>query len=142
MTRIMTADGPGSTTVTVDGTLSDGRKTRARHPVRKAPSMSHRSLALLTILAALSWSGLAQDVKKNPKHDPDAIGDRNVGKGVNFYSLEKEIAMGKQLAQQVERNAKVIDDPVIAEYVSRVGQNIVRNSDAKMPFTINWIAKR
>ena len=44
--------------------------------------------------------------------------------------------MGKQLAQQVERNAKVIDDPVIAEYVSRVGQNIVRNSDAKVPFTI------
>ena len=136
MTRIMTADGPGSATVTVDGTLSDGSKIRAQHPVRKVPSVSHRSLALLTILAALSWSGLAQDSKKNPKHDPDAIGNRNVGKGVNFYSLEKEIAMGRQLAQQVERQAKVITDPVIAEYVNRVGQNIVRNSDAKVPFTI------
>jgi predicted Zn-dependent protease len=70
------------------------------------------------------------------KKDPDTIGDRGVGKGVNFYSLDKEIALGKQLAQEVEREAKVIDDPIIAEYVNRVGQNLVRNSDAKVPFTI------
>ncbi len=80
----------------------------------------------------LSISGLAKDKKK----DPDAIGDRDVGKGVNFYSIEKEIGLGKQLAQEVERSAKVVDDPVIAEYVSRIGQNLVRNSDAKVPFTI------
>jgi predicted Zn-dependent protease len=73
---------------------------------------------------------------KNEKDDPESIGARDVGKGVNFYSLEKEIGLGKQLAQEVERQAKIIDDPVIAEYVNRVGQNIVRNSDAKVPFTI------
>jgi predicted Zn-dependent protease len=73
---------------------------------------------------------------KDKKNDPEEIGNRDVGKGVNFYSLEKEIALGKQLAQEVERQAKIIDDPVIAEYVSRVGQNLVRNSDAKVPFTI------
>jgi hypothetical protein len=70
------------------------------------------------------------------KKDPDAIGDRGVGTGVNFYSLDHEIALGKQLAQEVERQAKVVDDPIIAEYVNRVGQNLVRNSDAKVPFTI------
>jgi len=70
------------------------------------------------------------------KKDPEEIGNRDVGKGVNFFSLEREIALGKQLAQEVERQAKIIDDPVIAEYVSRVGQNLVRNSDAKVPFTI------
>ena len=70
------------------------------------------------------------------KEDPEEIGNRDVGKGVNFYSLEKEIALGKQLAQEVERQAKIIDDPIIAEYVNRVGQNLVRNSDAKVPFTI------
>ena len=59
-----------------------------------------------------------------------------MGKGVNFYSLEKEIALGKQLAQEVERQAKIVDDPIVAEYVNRVGQNLVRNSDAKVPFTI------
>jgi predicted Zn-dependent protease len=73
---------------------------------------------------------------KDKKKDPEEIGNRDVGKGVNFYSLEKEIALGKQLAQEVEREAKIIDDPVIAEYVNRVGQNLVRNSDAKVPFTI------
>src|SRR5229473_1103732 len=73
---------------------------------------------------------------KDKKKDPDEIGNRDVGKGVNFYSLEKEIGLGKQLAQDVERQAKIVDDPIIGEYVSRVGQNLVRNSDAKVPFTI------
>ncbi|MGA2591269.1 MAG: M48 family metallopeptidase [Bryobacteraceae bacterium] len=85
--------------------------------------------AALTLLPTRSFA----DDKKN---DPDEIGNRDVGKGVNFYSLEKEIAIGKQLAQEVERQAKIVDDPVIAEYVNRVGQNLVRNSDAKVPFTI------
>ncbi len=84
------------------------------------------------LVLSLPFSGFAKDKKK----DPDAIGDRDVGKGVNFYSLDKEIALGKQLATEVERSSKVIDDPVIAEYVNRVGQNLVRNSDAKVPFTI------
>jgi len=91
--------------------------------------------ALLLCVSLLATSVYADDKKK----DPDAIGDRDVGKGVNFYSIEKEIGMGKQLAQEVERQAKIIDDPVIAEYVNRVGQNLVRNSDAKVPFTIKVI---
>src|SRR5580700_10853234 len=89
-------------------------------------------LLAATLLIPVSF---AEDKKK----DPDAIGDRDVGKGVNFYSLEKEIALGKQLAQEVERQAKIVDDPVIAEYVNRVGQNLVRNSDAHVPFTIKVI---
>lgn len=76
---------------------------------------------------------------KNSKEDVDAIGNRNVGKGVNFYSLEREIALGKSLAQEVERSSKMIDDPVVTEYVNRVGQNLVRNSDAQVPFTIKVI---
>jgi Zn-dependent protease with chaperone function len=79
------------------------------------------------------------NVKPGGKQDVDAIGNRNVGHGVNFYSLEHEIALGKQLAQEVDRSAKFIDDPVIIEYVNRVGQNLVRNSDAQVPFTIKVI---
>src|SRR5579872_7059149 len=104
--------------------------------------MHHRPALLVSVITAVSLlasSALAADKKKNPKDDPDSIGDRQVGNGVNFYSLEKEIALGKQLAQEVERQAKIIDDPVIAEYVNRVGQNLVRNSDAKVPFTIKVI---
>jgi len=79
------------------------------------------------------------DKKKSKKKDPDEIGNRDVARGPNFYSLEKEIALGKQLAQEVERQTKVIDDPIVAEYVNRVGQNIVRNSDCKVPFTIKVV---
>src|ERR1700689_3028994 len=92
------------------------------------------SSALLSF-SLLAVPSFADDKSKNP----DAIGDRDVGKGVNFYSLEKEIAIGKGMAQQVERQAKIIDDPTIAEYVNRVGQNLVRNSDAKVPFTFQVI---
>src|SRR6267143_1797249 len=76
---------------------------------------------------------------RNSKEDVEAIGNRNVGKGMNLYSLEREISLGKQLAQEVERSSKLIDDPVVTEYVNRVGQNLVRNSDARVPFTIKVI---
>ncbi|HZR66957.1 MAG TPA: M48 family metallopeptidase [Terriglobales bacterium] len=75
-------------------------------------------------------------------NDIDAIGNRNVGcaKGMgNWYSLEKQIAMGKQISQQVETQSKVINDPVISEYINRLGQNLVRNSDSQVPFTIKVI---
>jgi beta-barrel assembly-enhancing protease len=95
---------------------------------------SQLGLALVLSLT-VPFSGFAKDKKK----DPEAIGDRDVGKGVNFYSIEKEIALGKALAQDIERQARIVDDPVIAEYVNRIGQNLVRNSDAKVPFTIKVI---
>jgi len=78
-------------------------------------------------------------VKPGSEADVSAIGNRNVGKGLDFYSLEREIALGKQLAQEVDKTAKFINDPVITEYVNRVGQNLVRNSDARVPFTIKVI---
>src|SRR5438270_4401544 len=89
------------------------------------------SAVLLSTILAVPTT-FADDNKK----DPDEIGSRDVGKGINFYSLEKEIALGKQLATEVERQAKIVDDAIVAEYVNRVGQNLVRNSDAKVPFTI------
>ena len=79
------------------------------------------------------------NVKAGTKEDVNAIGNRNVGHGLNFYSLEREIALGKQLAQEVDRQAKFIDDPVVNEYVNRVAQNLVRNSDAQVPFTVKVI---
>jgi predicted Zn-dependent protease len=74
--------------------------------------------------------------------DIDAIGNRKVGcdRGLgNWYSLEKQIEMGRSYAAQVESTTKLITDPVIAEYINRIGQNLVRNSDAQVPFTIKVI---
>jgi len=78
-------------------------------------------------------------VKPGSEKDVNSVGNRGVGKGVNLYSLQREIAMGKQAAMEVEKTAKMINDPVVTEYVNRVGQNLVRNSDAKVPFTIKVI---
>jgi predicted Zn-dependent protease len=71
----------------------------------------------------------------------DAIGNRKVGgRGLgDWYSLETEIRLGKQYSMMVENSVKLIQDPVVTEYVNRIGQNLVRNSDAKVPFTIKVI---
>ncbi len=73
--------------------------------------------------------------------DVDAIGNRKIGgRGLgDWYSLETEIKMGKQYAMMVENSVKLVPDPVVNEYVNRIGQNLVRNSDAKVPFTIKVI---
>ena len=91
-----------------------------------------QSVAMLAIFALITLPLPADD----KKHDPDEIGNRKVDGKVNWYSMEKEIAMGKQYAMEIERQAKIVDDPIIAEYVNRVGQNLVRNSDVKVPVSI------
>lgn len=79
------------------------------------------------------------------KEDPSQIGKRKINSGSDKLfgwlggSQEKEVALGRQLALEVEQQAKLIDDPVVTEYVNRVGQNVVLNSDAKIPFTIKVI---
>ncbi len=78
-------------------------------------------------------------VKKGSEQDVSAIGDRKVGRGLDFYSLQHEVAMGKRLAQEVERSAQLVHDPVILNYINKVGQNLVRNSDARVPFTFKVI---
>src|SRR5438445_1481978 len=76
------------------------------------------------------------------KHDVDAVGNRNVGcgRGVgNWYTVEGQVARGRVYAQQIESQVKLVNDPVVTEYVNRIGQNLVRNSDAQVPFTIKVI---
>ncbi len=70
------------------------------------------------------------------KYDVSQIGQRNVGNGLDFYSLDREVALGHQLSVEVEQQARLVTDPVITEYINRIGQNLVRNSDARVPFII------
>jgi predicted Zn-dependent protease len=118
----------------------------------KATTMKLRFALLLTLTLALAPYGLTQDkTDKSDKtneldfphdgktDDVNAIGNRNVGcsKGLgNWYSLESQVSMGKSFAMQVEQSAKLVSDPVVNEYINRMAQNIVRNSDAKVPFTV------
>jgi len=80
-------------------------------------------------------------VKPGSVDDVSAVGNRDIGgRGVgNWYSVDTEIKMGKMYADEIEKSTKFINDPVVLEYVNRVGQNIVKNSDCKVPFTIKII---
>lgn len=85
--------------------------------------------------------GMMPGVKAGSLEDVNAVGTRNIGaRGMgNWYSTESEIKMGKQYADEIEKSTRFISDPVITEYVNRIGQNIVKNSDCKVPFTIKVI---
>ena len=92
--------------------------------------------------AALPTQDDSQIKHDGGEADVDAVGNRNVGcgRGVgNWYSIERQVADGRRYSQMIESQVKLVNDPVIAEYVNRIGQNIVRNSDAQVPFTIKVI---
>ncbi len=102
-------------------TASDSKKD-ANHTVPTTPPGSHKPLGV--------------------NEDPDMIGKRNINKGIIAKmsgSTEKEVRTGREYAAEIDRQAKFVDDPIITEYVNRVGQNIVLHSDAKIPFTIKVI---
>ncbi len=86
-------------------------------------------------------NGVMPGVQPGSINDVNAVGTRNIGaRGMgNWYSTESEIKMGKQYADEIEKSTRFISDPVVTEYVNRIGQNIVKNSDCKVPFTIKVI---
>jgi beta-barrel assembly-enhancing protease len=114
-------------------------------------SSAHRHLWLAFSLILIATPAFAQDKStKNSQKDsskslsenenPDMIGKRNINKHqINFYSIDKEVALGRQYAQEVDRTAKLIEDPLVVDYINKVGQNLVLHSDAKVPFTIKVI---
>lgn len=100
------------------------------------------ALALTAMLVATPV--LAQDKPKlkplEEKNDPRLIGKRDINKGsISFYSLDREVALGRQMASEIDRSTPLITDPIINEYINRIAQNIVLNSDAKIPFTVKVI---
>lgn len=96
------------------------------------------ALLIFSILTSASWSGIGLAAENHA--DIEAIGARNINAGqMNFYSVEGEIALGKKLAEGLENRTRMVDDPQIAEYINRLGQNLVRSSDAKVPFVIKVI---
>ena len=99
--------------------------------------------AIIQAGPVLAQSAGAKDSPSKPlkeKDNPLMIGKRDINKGsLNFYSLDREIKLGQELAAEVDRESKFVTDPAVTEYVNRVGQNVILRSDAKIPFTIKVI---
>ena len=108
-----------------------------------------KKVMTLVLIAVLTAPAFAQgekkkskqvDEKNDPKNDPTLVGKRDINKGqLAFYSLQREVALGRQMSAEVDRSSIIINDPTVNEYVNRVAQNIVLHSDAKIPFTIKVI---
>ena len=113
-----------------DATSSDGRKELS---VKDAPPVTNKEDSIPS-----PGEQLDPHIKKGTEEDVDAVGQRNIGgRGMgNWYSTNWEIGTGKQYSMEIEKSSHLVTDPVVVEYVNRVGQNLVKNSDAKVPFTI------
>ena len=109
--------------------------------------MIRRGVAAVTLAAVMgTWCGGtalgSQQAKWKPsKSDADVkkIGHRDVGKGTNFYSFAQEKKCSEQLAKQIERESKFVDDAEVVDYVDRIGQRVARNSDIRMPVNFRVI---
>ena len=107
-----------------------------RRDDRDDPDVKQSSLAPKPVVAKAEPPHPEARAALSAKYDVSQIGKRNVGTGLDFYSLDREVALGHQLSFEVEQQARLVTDPVITEYINRIGQNLVRNSDARVPFTI------
>jgi len=116
---------PSSASASDDNQKKDDQKQQAQTPATDDQSQTQNSKE-------------AKPKHDGGKDDVDAIGNRKLG-GMDWYSIEKEVRMGKEFAQQIEQSMRMIQDPVVNEYINRIGQNLVRNSDAKVPFTIKVV---
>ena len=105
----------------------------------KRASAGFATFLLALLFAVPAVQAQSDKVKPGTESDVSAIGNRKVGHGWDWYSIQREIALGKELSQEVEKSVKLVNDPVVTAYVNKVGQNLVRNSDAQVPFTIKVI---
>jgi len=131
------AQTPQSTDQKQNSTTTQTDPKATQTDPKKDPTQATATVATPTTPAA------ARNTKPlSTNENPDMIGKRNINSGIIAKmsgSTEKEVRMGREAAAEVDRQAKFIEDPVITEYVNRVGQNIVLHSDAKVPFTIKVI---
>jgi predicted Zn-dependent protease len=134
------AGAPGGSTDPV-ATKSDDTKPSAKDSKQPDASTSKATdLSATRKEDSLPSPGEALDphIKKGSEDDVNAVGTRNIGgRGMgNWYSTDWEIRNGKQYSMEIEKQSHLVTDPVVVEYINRVGQNIVKNSDCKVPFTI------
>jgi hypothetical protein len=125
-------DATGSQIPTAAQIEAAGRRDDSDEPEAKQSALAPKP----AVAKAEPPNPEARPAELPAKYDVSQIGKRNVGSGLDFYSLDREVALGHQLSFEVERQARLVTDPVITEYINRIGQNLVRNSDARVPFTI------
>jgi hypothetical protein len=127
-----TADSTVSSDSTTTGTKADSKS--------KGKAKDNQTTAKDDVLPS-PGEALDPHIKAGSEDDVNAVGNRNIGgRGMgNWYSVDWEIRNGKSYSMEIEKSAHLVTDPVVIEYVNRIGQNIVKNSDCKVPFTIKVI---
>ncbi len=141
------ASKPSSTAEPAPGTAPAGGDTAAKDKSAKKPAPGTQAVGGDAPASNVNPEKVIEPgsqkvaVKAGSIEDVNAVGNRDIGaRGLgNWYSVDTEIKMGKMYADEIEKSTRFITDPVVVEYVNRVGQNIVKNSDCKVPFTIKVI---
>ena len=124
--------------------MKETRRDRGTSSPNSRTGKYLRTAAAILILASALPLGAAERNQKtalppNAKKDVAAIGQREVSGSLNFYSIENEIALGHQLALEVEKEARLVSDPFLSEYINRLGQNLAGNSDVRFPIQVRLV---
>lgn len=135
----------GEATPHTSADASQGKGTDTSTGTKPDPTSQRKPLPAPDSTATAKADGIPSPgedmnphIKPGSEEDVNAVGTRNIGgRGMgNWFSTNWEISNGKQYSMEIEKSSHLITDPVVVEYVNRVGQNLVRNSDSKVPFTI------
>jgi predicted Zn-dependent protease len=120
---------------------NDKNKKDAKDQVKTVPPPGISADNEVPLTAQVGPDGVVKGVKPGSLEDVSAVGTRDIGaRGLgNWYSTNTEMAVGKEYSMELEKSTKFITDPVITEYVNRIAQNLVKNSDARVPFTVRVI---
>ena len=127
-----------STATPADATKPADANASVKAPDAKAAKKNGDTASAKPDVMPDPGEALDPNIKKGSEEDVNAVGTRNIGgRGMgNWYSTNWEIGTGKQYSMEIEKSSHLVTDPVVVEYINRVGQNLVKNSDSKVPFTI------
>jgi predicted Zn-dependent protease len=119
----------------------EGDKEDKKEQAKRVPAPSINAANEVPLTATVGTNGVVKGIKPGSEQDVSAVGDRNIGgRGLgNWYSTNTELGMGREYSMELAKSTKFITDPVVTEYVNRIAQNIVKNSDAKVPFTVKVV---
>jgi hypothetical protein len=121
-----TSSAPGSDTPSTDQKPTDTKPdTKPDTKTETKKDQKQDAAAAAPMPAAEPGESLDPSIKKGTEEDVSAVGQRSIGsRGMgNWYSTNWEIGTGKQYSVEIERSSHLVTDPVVVEYVNRVGQN-------------------
>jgi predicted Zn-dependent protease len=85
-----------------------------------------RPLLTRVLLASFASIAFAQPTAKYP----------------DFYSVSREVQLGRQAAEALERTLPIVHEPTLDAYLSQLGSDLANHADPQFTYTFAWYDDR